>query len=77
MSEATLRLVEGFFEVEPLGPQLLKGVSAPIAIYRVLRPSAGLEAQPAFGQMKTTVVCTPLTIAPSCAPTHPVANTRT
>jgi hypothetical protein len=25
--------------------------------------------------MKTTVVCTPLTIAPSCAPTHPVANT--
>jgi class 3 adenylate cyclase/tetratricopeptide (TPR) repeat protein len=40
MSEATLRLVEGFFEVEPLGPQLLKGVSAPITIYRVLRHSA-------------------------------------
>jgi class 3 adenylate cyclase/tetratricopeptide (TPR) repeat protein/ABC-type transport system involved in cytochrome c biogenesis ATPase subunit len=40
MSEATLRLVEGFFEVERLGPQMLKGVSAPIAIYRVLRPSA-------------------------------------
>ena len=40
MSEATQRLVEGFFEVEPLGPQILKGVSAPIAIYRVLRPSA-------------------------------------
>ena len=40
MSEATLRLVEGFFEVEPLGPQMLKGVSAPIAIYRVLHPSA-------------------------------------
>ena len=40
MSEATQRLVEGFFEVEPLGPQMLKGVSAPIAIYRVLRPSA-------------------------------------
>jgi class 3 adenylate cyclase/tetratricopeptide (TPR) repeat protein/ABC-type transport system involved in cytochrome c biogenesis ATPase subunit len=40
MSEATLRLVQGFFEVEPLGPQMLKGVSAPIAIYRVLRPSA-------------------------------------
>jgi class 3 adenylate cyclase/tetratricopeptide (TPR) repeat protein len=39
MSEATLRLVEGFFEIEPLGPQMLKGVSAPIAIYRVLRPS--------------------------------------
>ena len=40
MSEATLHLVEGFFEVEPLGPQMLKGVSAPITIYRVLRPSA-------------------------------------
>jgi class 3 adenylate cyclase/tetratricopeptide (TPR) repeat protein/ABC-type transport system involved in cytochrome c biogenesis ATPase subunit len=40
MSEATLRLVEGLFEVEPLGRQMLKGVSEPIAIYRVLRPSA-------------------------------------
>jgi tetratricopeptide (TPR) repeat protein len=40
MSEATKRLVEGLFETEPLGPQVLKGVSAPIAIYRVLRPSA-------------------------------------
>jgi class 3 adenylate cyclase/tetratricopeptide (TPR) repeat protein len=40
MSEATQRLVEGFFEIEPLGPQMLKGVRAPIAIYRVLRPSA-------------------------------------
>ena len=40
MSEATLHLVEGLFEVEPLGPQTLKGVSVPIAIYRVLRPSA-------------------------------------
>jgi class 3 adenylate cyclase len=40
MSEATQRLVEGLFEVEPLGPQMLKGVSTPIAIYRVLRPSA-------------------------------------
>jgi len=40
MSEATLRLVEGLFELDPLGPQMLKGVSAPIAIYRVLRPSA-------------------------------------
>ena len=40
MSEATLRLVEGFFDVEPLGPQMLRGVSAPIAVYRVLRSSA-------------------------------------
>jgi class 3 adenylate cyclase/tetratricopeptide (TPR) repeat protein len=40
MSEATQRLVEGLFEIEPLGSQMLKGVSAPTAIYRVLRPSA-------------------------------------
>jgi len=44
MSEATLRLVEGLFEVDPLGPQMLKGVSAPIAIYRVRRPQH--RAQP-------------------------------
>jgi len=40
MSEATQRLVEGLFEVEPLGLQMLKGVNTPISIYRVLRPSA-------------------------------------
>ena len=39
MSEETQRLVEGLFESEPLGPHLLKGVSAPITTYRVLRPS--------------------------------------
>jgi class 3 adenylate cyclase/tetratricopeptide (TPR) repeat protein len=39
ISEATHRLVEGLFEVEPLGPQMFKGVSTPIAIYQVLRPS--------------------------------------
>jgi class 3 adenylate cyclase/tetratricopeptide (TPR) repeat protein/ABC-type transport system involved in cytochrome c biogenesis ATPase subunit len=39
MSEATQRLVEGLFETEPLAPQMLKGFSAPITIYRVLRPS--------------------------------------
>ena len=57
MSEATLRLVEGFFEIEPLGPQMLKGVSAPIAIYRVLRPSAApnrFEAR--SGQFLTPLV---------------------
>jgi class 3 adenylate cyclase/tetratricopeptide (TPR) repeat protein len=39
MSGATQRLVEGLFETEPLGPQMLKGFSAPITIYRVLCPS--------------------------------------
>jgi class 3 adenylate cyclase len=57
MSEATQRLVEGFFEVEPLGPQMLKGVSTPIAIYRVFRPSAApnrFEAR--SGQFLTPLV---------------------
>jgi class 3 adenylate cyclase len=39
MSEATLSLVKGLFEVDRLGPQALKGVSTPIAVYRVLRSS--------------------------------------
>src|SRR3981189_1091519 len=57
MSEATQRLVGGFFESEPLGPQMLKGVSPPIAIYRVLRPSAApnpFEAR--SGQFLTPLV---------------------
>jgi class 3 adenylate cyclase/tetratricopeptide (TPR) repeat protein len=57
MSEATLRLVEGLFEVEPLGPQMLKGVSAPIAIYRVLRPSvAPSRFEARSGQFLTPLV---------------------
>jgi class 3 adenylate cyclase/tetratricopeptide (TPR) repeat protein len=57
MSEATLRLVEGFFEVEPLGPQMLKGVSAPTSVHRVLRPSAApsrIEAR--RGQFLTPLI---------------------
>ena len=36
VSEATWRLVEGFFTAEPLGPQALKGVGRPIPTYRIL-----------------------------------------
>jgi len=39
MSADTYRLVQGFFECEPLGEQDLRGVSQPIAVYRVLRES--------------------------------------
>jgi predicted ATPase len=39
MSAETYRLVQGFFECEPLGEQNLRGVSQPIAVYRVLRES--------------------------------------
>jgi class 3 adenylate cyclase/tetratricopeptide (TPR) repeat protein len=36
VSEATWRLIEGFFTAEPLGMQVLKGVSRPIPLYRIV-----------------------------------------
>ncbi|MGR9207496.1 AAA family ATPase (plasmid) [Rhizobium leguminosarum] len=57
MSDATLRLVEGLFEVEQLGPQVLKGVSAPTETYRVLRSSSApnrFEAR--TGQFLTSLI---------------------
>src|SRR5207253_8894824 len=39
MSEATSRLVEGYFTCESLGVQTLRGVAEPIAVYRVLSES--------------------------------------
>src|SRR5262245_8820032 len=38
-SAATSRLVQGFFECQDLGGQALRGVSQPIAVYRVLQDS--------------------------------------
>src|SRR5262249_56387070 len=35
MSQATSRLVHGFFTCEGLGPQSLKNVAAPLALYHV------------------------------------------
>lgn len=35
ISGVTLRLVEGLFEFDPLGPQRLKGVSAPVEVFSV------------------------------------------
>jgi class 3 adenylate cyclase/predicted ATPase/tRNA A37 threonylcarbamoyladenosine biosynthesis protein TsaE len=35
VSEATFRLVQGYFDVEPLGPQSLRGVAAPVEVFRV------------------------------------------
>jgi class 3 adenylate cyclase len=37
LSAATQRLVAGLFESQDLGPQTLKGVSNPFALYRVVR----------------------------------------
>src|SRR6516165_4584171 len=39
ISEATSRLVQGYFACQDLGEQTLRGVAEPIAVYRVLRES--------------------------------------
>ena len=36
MSAVTQRLVQGLFECQDLGPQVLKGIAAPVSVYRVL-----------------------------------------
>jgi class 3 adenylate cyclase len=43
ISAATHRLVQGYFTVEPLGPQPLKGVAAPVPVYRILETSTALS----------------------------------
>ena len=40
ISTATQRLVHGLFECENLGPQELKGITTPLALYRVVAESA-------------------------------------
>jgi class 3 adenylate cyclase/predicted ATPase len=39
ISAATLHLVEGYVECQELGMHSLKGVMAPVAVYRILRPN--------------------------------------
>src|SRR4029453_13948446 len=39
VSEATYRLIQGYFECQGLGEHTLRGVAAPIAVYRVLSES--------------------------------------
>jgi class 3 adenylate cyclase len=39
MSEATYRLVQGYFDCEALGAQALRGVAEPLPVYRVLQES--------------------------------------
>src|SRR5262249_4194962 len=57
ISEATHRLVQGLFECHARGPQALKGVSAPVAVYRVLRESeAHSRVEAAVGTGLTPVV---------------------
>ena len=37
ISDATYRLVQGYFDCEALGAQTLRGVAEPLHVYRVLR----------------------------------------
>src|SRR5207249_5940085 len=36
ISAATFRLVQGYFTAEPLGVRTLKGIAAPVTLYRIL-----------------------------------------
>jgi class 3 adenylate cyclase/tetratricopeptide (TPR) repeat protein len=57
LSEATLRLVRGYFDIEPLGPQVLKGVTLPITTYRVVRAKPAADRFEArSGQTLTALV---------------------
>ena len=49
ISEDTYRLVDGQFEVEPLGGIALKGKSEPVPAYRVLRRTTGATRRPVAG----------------------------
>src|SRR5207244_1460766 len=42
ISDATRELIEDHFETEPLGVKELKGVSRPIGVHRVLRPTGAV-----------------------------------
>jgi class 3 adenylate cyclase/tetratricopeptide (TPR) repeat protein len=42
ISGATHELIEGYFDVEPLGEQPLKGVARPVSVFRVLGPTGAV-----------------------------------
>lgn len=57
ISGETLDFVEGYFETEPLGEKSLKGVSRPIAVHRVLRPTGAVgRLEVATGRPLTPVI---------------------
>src|SRR5262249_19349269 len=39
ISQATHRLIQGYFDCQDLGSQTLKGISTPLSVYRVVRKS--------------------------------------
>ena len=57
ISDATRELVDGYFELEPLGERELKGVSRPVGVHRVLRATGAVgRLEVAGGRRLTPVV---------------------
>jgi class 3 adenylate cyclase/predicted ATPase len=57
ISDATLALVDGWFETEPLGMKALKGVSRPVGVHRVVRATGAVgRLEVAVGRRLTPVV---------------------
>ena len=56
ISEDTHHLVEGYFETESLGQKELKGVSRPIGVHRVLRPTGAVGRLEVAGARRLTPV---------------------
>jgi class 3 adenylate cyclase/predicted ATPase len=57
VSDATLELVEGYFESEPLGQKTLKGIAEPIGVHRIVGATGALgRLEIAAGRRLTPVV---------------------
>ena len=56
ISDATRELVDGYFELEPLGERELKGVSRPVGVHRVLRPTGAVGRLEVTGALRLTPV---------------------
>ena len=54
ISDATRALTEGFFEIESLGPQALRGVARPVVAHRVLRPTGAIGRFEVAGARRLT-----------------------
>src|SRR6266852_3041109 len=54
ISTATFRLVQGYFTAEPLGVHALKGVAAPVPVYRILGESGAQSRLDAVAPTRLT-----------------------
>ncbi|MGA9858617.1 MAG: adenylate/guanylate cyclase domain-containing protein [Solirubrobacteraceae bacterium] len=54
ISDDTRDLVEGYFETEALGEQELKGVSRPVGVHRVMRPTGAVGRLEVVGTRRLT-----------------------